>query len=156
MRWEEVDLEHSIWTVPADRMKSKKVHIVPLSDLALTVIQNMPRISEEFVFPSPTRPGQPIRNFGKAAKRVKEESGIADFRGHDLRRTCGSGITQLGFSRFVMDRVLGHLEPGVGGRYDRHDYLHEKTSALAAWAKRLEEILIGEKAAENVVELRSK
>ena len=61
---------------------------------------------------------------------------------------------RLEFSRFVMDRVLGHLEPGVGGRYDRHDYLREKTSALAAWAGRLEEILIGKISAENVVELR--
>ena len=154
MRWDELDLEHSIWTVPAERMKSKKVHIVPLSDLALTVLHDVPRISDEFVFPSPTRPGQAIRNLGKAAKRVKDQSGIADFRGHDLRRTCGSGITQLGSSRFVMDRVLGHLEQGVGGRYDRHDYLHEKTSALAAWAERLEEILADKKAAKNVVKLR--
>lgn len=132
MRWEELDLDRSVWTVPAERMKSKKVHIVPLSDLALTILRDVPRQSEEFVFPSPTRPGQPILNLGKAARRVKDQSGIADFRGHDLRRTCGSGITQLGYSRFVMDRVLGHLEPGVGGRYDRHDYLQEKTSALAA------------------------
>ena len=91
----------------------------------------------------------------KTARRVKDRSGIANFRGHVLRRTWGSGITQLGFSRFVMDCVLSHIEQGVGGRYDRHDYLHEKTKALAAWSDRLEEILVGAKPRENVVELRS-
>ena len=140
MAWHEIDFDNSTWTVPAARMKSKRVHIVPLSEMALGILQKVPRLDDEFVFPSP-KPGQPIKNLGKAAIRVKVKSGIHDFRSHDLRRTCGTGITRIGFSRFIMDRCLGHLEPGVGGRYDRHDYLQEKTAALDAWAARLTEIL---------------
>ena len=64
-------------------------------------------------------------------------------------------VEEAFFRRFIMDRVLGHLEPGVGARYDRHDYLHEKNAALNAWAASLEEILSGEKSAENVVELHA-
>ena len=152
MTWNELDFDNAIWTVPASRMKSKRVHIVPLSEMALGILRKVPRLDDEFVFPSP-RLGQPIKNLGKAAIRVKETSGIKDFRSHDLRRTCGTGITKLGFSRFVMDRCLGHLEPGVGGRYDRHDYLQEKTAALVSWGSRLSAILTGEPMPENIVEL---
>ena len=103
MTWSEIDLESATWAVPAVRMKSKRVHIVPLSGMALDILRKVPRLDDEFVFPSP-KSGQPIRNLGKAAGRVKNASGIDDFRSHDLRRTCGTGMTKLGFSRFVMDR----------------------------------------------------
>lgn len=153
MTWSELDFDSATWAVPAARMKSKRVHIVPLSESALDILRKVPRLDDEFVFPSP-KPGQPIKNLGKAAERVKKTSGVEDFRSHDLRRTCGTGMTKLGFSRFVMDRCLGHLEPGVGSRYDRHDYLPEKTAALEAWGAKLNEILTGEPMPENVVELQ--
>jgi len=153
MTWNELDFDNAIWTVPAARMKSKRVHIVPLSEMALDVLRKVPRLDDEFVFPSP-KPDQPIRNLGKAAERVKAASGVADFRSHDLRRSCGTGITSLGFPRFIMDRALGHIEPGVGSRYDRHDYLDQKTAALNAWAAKLSKILTGEPMPENIVELQ--
>ena len=53
-----------------------------------------------------------------------------------------------------MDRCLGHVEPGVGSRYDRHDYLQEKTAALDAWGAKLTQILTGEPIADHVVTLR--
>ena len=152
MSWHEIDLDNATWTVPTARMKNKRIHVVPLSDIALNILRKVPRLDDEFVFPSP-KPGQSIKNLGKAAARVKKASGIDDFRSHDLRRSCGTGITSLGFSRFIMDRCLGHVEPGVGSRYDRHDYLGEKVAALGAWGAKLNEILTGEPMPENVVEL---
>ena len=152
MMWNEIDFDNAIWTLPAARMKSKRVHIVPFSKPALDVLRKVPRLDDMFVFPS-LRPGLPVKNLGKAVERVKAASGVADFRSHDLRRTCGTGITSLGFSRFIMDRCLGHIEPGVGSRYDRHDYLNEKAAALATWGAKLNEILTGEPMPENIVEL---
>ena len=87
---------------------------------------------------------------------MKKASGVEDFRSHDLRRTCGANITGMGFPRFIMDRVLGHVEPGVGRRYDRHDYLREKKAALDAWGGKLRRIITGKKAAEYAVALRHK
>ncbi len=143
MAWPELDLDRSLWLVPAERMKHGKTHMVPLPELALGIIRERPQTSE-YVFPSPVNLDRPFRSLGRAAKEVKTLSGIVDFRSHDLRRTCGSGITELGFSRFIMDRVLGHLEAGIGARYDRYGYLKEKAAALTAWAQRLEEILSGQ------------
>ena len=154
MRWGEIDFESAEWTVPGERMKSKKVHLVPLSDMALDVLADVSRIDEELVFPSPVRRNQPIRNLQSPAEDVKKASGVEDFRSHDLRRTCGTNITGMGFPRFIMDRVLGHVEPGVGRRYDRHDYLREKKAALDAWGGKLRRIITGKKAAEYAVALR--
>jgi hypothetical protein len=79
-------------------------------------------------------------------------SGILDFRSHDLRRTTATNITKLGYSRFIMDRVLGQLELGVGGRYDRNDYLREKRTALNPWARYLEKIVLKQSAeASNIL-----
>ena len=154
MRISEIDFDRRIWIVPGSRMKSKKPHIVPLSDMALDVIRKAPTpcIVLDHVFPSPRKRGHARNTFHKPAVAIREATGIKDFSSHHLRRTAGTGITALGFSRFIMDRVLGHLEPGVGRRYDRHDYLQEKTTALNAWGNRLTEIIEGKKA-DNVVSL---
>jgi len=79
------------------------------------------------------------------AKAVKTASKIPDFRSHDLRRSMATGATRLGFSRFLVDRLLGHIEPGIGRIYDRYDYLREKTEIADAWARRLRNIIAGGK-----------
>ena len=82
--------------------------------------------------------------------------GLKDARPHDFRRTGDTKLGELGFTRFVRDRVLGHVDPSVGGRhYDRYDYLPEKRAALEAWGSLLSEIITGQAAPSNVVRLPS-
>jgi integrase len=91
-----------------------------------------------WVFPNASGLG---RRFGvqKAIQRVRRRAGI-DFRGHDLRRTAASNMASMGFPRFVIARILNHVETGVTAVYDRHSYDREKREALEAWGLRLEEI----------------
>ena len=64
-------------------------------------------------------------------------------------------MAELSFTRFIVDRVLNHAEPGVGAVDDRYEYLREKRAALEAWAHRLEEIITGRMIDDRtVVELR--
>ena len=107
---------------------------------------------DRFVFPSPTKEGVPIYPTSKVAGDVKKGSKVADFRSHDLRRTMSTESTRLGFSRFLVDRLLNHTEQGVGRVYDRHDYLKEKTDIADAWARRLRNIIEGGK----VIQISSK
>src|SRR5262249_46277931 len=81
-----------------------------------------------------------------AAKTLRQERRRQAFAPHDLRRTAATRMTELGSTRFIVDRVLNHAEPGVGAVYDRYEYLREKRQALEAWAARLEEIVTGRKA----------
>ena len=127
---------------------------MPLSPLALELIEQQRakrRQDAGLLFPSDRRDSQPITVGTKIVEEVRRTSGIADFTAHHLRRTVSTGITRLGFGRFVADKVLNHVERGVGRRYDRYEYLKEKTEALEAWAQQLE-IITGD--ADNVVRLR--
>ena len=141
--WTEID--DALWTLPGSRTKNKRVHVVPLSEVALELLGVQRGKHRTWVYPSPTRPNQPISSTSRAAAAVKRLSGIPDFASHNLRRTVSTECTRLGFSRFLVDRLLNHTEQGVGRVYDRHDYLKEKTEIIDAWARRLRNILEGGK-----------
>ena len=73
---------------------------------------------------------------------------------HDLRRTAKTMMTRAGVPHFNADRVLGHAIAGVGGVYDRHDYLAEKRDALVILAAAIEGVL--NEPPENVVQIKTK
>jgi integrase len=62
-------------------------------------------------------------------------------RVHDLRRTVGTRLSELGIARGIVDKVLNHKDRTVGGIYDRHSYDLEKRQALEAWERRLELVI---------------
>ena len=133
--WDEI--EGTDWTIPAARAKNKRVHVVPLSQLALDLLDGRRGESRQWVFPSDRDADKPASDPSKAIAKVRELTGISDFRLHDLRRTAATECTRLGFTRFIVDRLQNHVEPGVGRRYDRYDYYKEKTELAHAWARRL-------------------
>ncbi len=141
MQWSEIDGD--LWTLPGSRTKNRRVHVVPLNDVALELLDHLRPLDGAWVFLSLARPDQPLSNFGRAVTMVRELSGVADFRTHDLRRTCATQITGLGFSQFVVGRLLGHVQVSVTARYDRHQYLKEKREAADAWGRRLRNIVAG-------------
>ncbi|WP_158686266.1 tyrosine-type recombinase/integrase, partial [Cronobacter sakazakii] len=73
-RWAEIDLETKLWTIPGERMKSKREHIVPLSSKAIDILHVMKPISghREFIFPSRCDPKQPMNSqtANAALKRI--------------------------------------------------------------------------------------
>ncbi len=151
LEWREIDGD--LWTLPGARTKNKRLHIVPLNEMALGLLEQQRPLSDKWVFPSPKGLDQPITNVGKAVsgtngnkkpskRNIRALSGVKDFQPHDLRRTFSTGLTRLGFSRFIVDRLLNHTEPGVGRVYDRHDYLKEKTEAMDAWGRHLRSLVI--------------
>jgi integrase len=79
--------------------------------------------------------------------------GIEPWTPHDLRRTVGTRLGELGFNRLVQDKVLNHADRTVGGIYDRHSYDLEKRQALEAWERRLRMIVLGIEERGNVTNL---
>jgi integrase len=73
----------------------------------------------------------------KAGDEVGEPD-LAHWTIHDLRRTVATGLGKLGTPRFIIARVLNHVDGSVTGIYDRYEYLEEKRQALGAWAEYLE------------------
>jgi hypothetical protein len=76
---------------------------------------------------------------------------------HDLRRTCATGMAELGIAPHVLDRVLNHVSgtiKGVAKIYDRAEYKIERKVALDSWGRHVEGLVYPERAQTNVVEMR--
>jgi integrase len=154
MAWTEIGAD-GIWTIPAERYKTKRSNHVPLSNAALTVIEARPRIDGcDYVFPSLTK--TPFSGFGKSKarldkailidmrKRVNKRAEIKpppNWTLHDLRRTAKTLMARAGVRPDISERVLGHVIAGVEGTYDRHSYSDEKRDALEKLAAIVERIL---------------
>jgi integrase len=148
LSWVEVDLASRTWTLPASRTKNGKRHIVHLSHEAMAVL-NRTRVRIGFIFSlSGTKPFQ---GFSTAKRELDKSSGVSDWRLHDLRRTCVSGMARLGVAPHVADKVLNHQTgtiSGVAAVYQRHEFLAERKDALERWGAHVIRLL---KSAEPLV-----
>jgi integrase len=154
--WEEIDLTDGWWTIPPEKAKNKMAHRVPLSPLALELLQAAKNITgnSPWIFPSP----QTDRHItpeavDHAVRRHGLEALGFSFVPHDLRRTAASHMTGMGISRLVVSKILNHVERGVTAVYDRHSYDKEKRAALNVWGRKLREIIGGSEEITNVIPL---
>ena len=147
--------EDGIWTIPAERYKTKRPNFIPLSKAALAVIEAQPKHDDcDYVFPS--RAKTPYSGFGKSkarldkailaamkkqAKKEAKVDPIPNWTLHDLRRTAKTLMVRAGVRPDISERVLGHVIAGVEGIYDRHSYEDEKRDALDKLAEMVERIL---------------
>ena len=152
--WEEIDLSDKWWTIPPEKAKNKMAHRVPLSPLALELLQVAKNLAGDspWVFPSPqTERHITPEAVDHALRRPGLEALGFTFVPHDLRRTVASHMTGMGISRLVVSKLLNHTERGVTSVYDRHSYDLEKRQALEAWAHKLKSIVEGTES--NVIPL---
>ncbi|MDA9401725.1 tyrosine-type recombinase/integrase [Bradyrhizobium sp. CCBAU 45389] len=156
-RWNE-----PLWTIPKERTKNGREHLVPLSPQAVALLKSLPTIKGKgWLF---TTTGEtPISGLSKAKKRF-DEAMRAELRKadpeykwekwtlHDLRRTFYSGLQALGFSIEIAEACVNHSSGsirGVARVYARHKYLREKTQAFTAWARYVDDLVNG-RTASNV------
>jgi integrase len=162
----ELDLVRGVWTIPPDRMKSGRAHIVPLPAKAIELIKRAlaaRKFSDSpYVFPGRYKKDQPLAplSVARGLSLVCAAAGIEDVGLHDLRRTGASALTseRLGVRRFMVSHVLGHAATdgaAITAVYDRHDYMPEKRQALEAWEGLLLEIVGERERADNVTALRA-
>lgn len=148
----EFDLKGKLWTIPGDRAKNGKAHLVPLSPAAVELLEAVPEIEgSDKLFPSRSNLKNGASGFSKALARIiaamEEDLGpIERFTLHDLRRTLATGLQRLGIRLEVTEAVLNHVagtRGGLVGVYQRHEFLDEKRHALEAWAAEVERIVAG-------------
>jgi integrase len=130
---DELDLDGQCLRLPGSRTKNGKPDIVHLSAASLALLKDVPAATT-FLF-SFTGIG-PFQNFSAAKRELDKLSGVANWRLHDLRRTCVSGMARLGVPPHVADKILNHQTgtiSGVAAVYQRHDFLAERKDALNRW-----------------------
>ncbi len=160
MRWEELDLDRAIWTIPAERAKNKLAHTVDLSPQVVAILDNLPLMSEGLVFT--TTGNTPVSGFSKVKARldkdIRSELGreLEAWRNHDLRRTMATLMgEELEIDPGVIERILNHVsgsQSGLQGVYQRQQYKAKRKAAMFAWGAWVER-LVKDEDASNVVAL---
>lgn len=132
--WAEFDLDAALWVIPAERMKAKREHRVPLSTAALALLRSMPRASD-LVFPG-TKPGKPLSDMSLTAvlRRMKRDDiTVHGFRS-SFRDWCAESVANS-FPREVCEHALAHSLPDkVEAAYRRGDLIEKRTLLMQAWA----------------------
>lgn len=162
MRWGELrDLggDEPLWALPGDRVKNAVAHDVPLSALAVELIDAQPRIAAKtgralYVFT--TTGDAPVSGYSRSKARLdalilaemRREAvaagadpdsveAMAAWGLHDARRTFASGLAALGVNLPVVERLLNHRSgsfAGIVAVYQHHEFADEKRAAMDAWA----------------------
>ncbi|EBT8786093.1 tyrosine-type recombinase/integrase [Salmonella enterica] len=136
-RWVEIDLDAKLWTIPAERMKAKREHIVPLSPQALDILEVMKPISahREHVFPSRNDPKQPMNSqtANAALKRIGYGGKLV---AHGLRSIASTALNEAGFNPDVIEAALAHSDKNeVRRAYNRSTYLLKRIELMNWWGE---------------------
>jgi len=129
-RWEDIDFERSLWTVPMS--KSGKPRHIPLSGAAIAVLERRRKNGSDYVFPNPAT-GRPIGSFHNTWDRIRTKAGIPDVRIHDLRHNFASLLINNGRSLYEVQKLLGHADISTTQRYAHlsQDTLQEATELVS-------------------------
>lgn len=145
-KWEHLNDEY-IWHIPADNTKANREQNLPLPAMAIQILDDLDDVTgqKDYIFASPREENAPIAWLQNAAKRVRDNCSVDDFRLHDLRRTVASNLAMLGYNRTVIGKILNHKglagDSMVTAVYDRYDYLEQKSDALNEWSEHLYQII---------------
>jgi integrase len=155
-QWNEIDINQAVWTVPADRMKKRIEHRVPLSRAAIDVLTRMQKKQiNEFVFPATIRGTKRISD--AVLGRLMETMGRDDAVPHGFRssfRTWAGEKTS--FAREVIEKALAHTVGDETERaYDRGDLFDKRRKLMMAWADYCAKPAPVVKAGDNVVAIRA-
>ncbi len=139
-RWSEFDQAAALWVIPAERMKMRHEHRVPLSRQALQVLQTMQPLSghRELVFPSPSYPSKPLsENTLNSAMARMGYKGSAT--AHGFRALFSTVANECGWNADVIERQLAHKERNkIRAAYHRSTYMDERARLLQWWADYLD------------------
>ncbi|MGM0743577.1 MAG: tyrosine-type recombinase/integrase [Pseudomonadota bacterium] len=149
-RWQEIDLQNGIWTVPAERMKAGREHRVPLSAAAVDLLESMPRMLNcDVVFPSPKNAVMSDMTISAVMRRIQESEekagrpGFLDFRSrrpgvpHGLRSSFRDWAAErTNYPRDMAEIALAHtVGSDVERAYRRSDMLERRRVMMEEWAR---------------------
>jgi integrase len=140
LRWSEINFDENTISLLGDRVKNGRAHQIPMSGAVRDILSARKRDGDR-VF-------APINSWHWPRQALIQKSGIADWTLHDLRRTCSTGMGELGIQPHAIEAVLNHVSgfrAGVAGTYNRSSYFAEKKQALGLWADHILAVVEGRK-----------
>lgn len=138
--WAEFDLDRAEWRIPAERMKMREPHIVPLSRQVVELLRELQTLSggRRLLFPNLRKPNECMTatTLNRALERMgfngKDSIG---FSAHGFRATASTMLNEMGYRADVIERQLAHAERNkVRASYNQAEYLEERRQMMQAWA----------------------
>lgn len=142
--WAEFDLDGAEWRIPAERMKMREPHVVPLSMQAVNLLRELRSYTggRGLLFPNYRRPAECMTatTLNRALERMgfngKDSIG---FSAHGFRATASTMLNEMGWSPDVIERQLAHSERNkVRAAYNRAQYMDERKRMMQSWADHLD------------------
>lgn len=141
--WEEFDLGSALWKIPAERMKMRRPHVVPLARQAVALLTDLKRVTGAgtWLFPNFRRPDDVMS--ATTINRALEHMGYATglWTGHDFRATASTRLHEMGFRPDVIELQLAHVETNkTKAAYNHAEYMAERRNMMQAWADWIDDI----------------
>ena len=151
--WAEFDLDGAEWRIPAERMKMREPHIVPLSSQAVELLRELHTLTggQKILFPNYRRPKACMT--GTTLNRAIERMGYGGkFSGHGFRATASTMLNEMGYRSDLIERQLAHAERSkVRASYNQAEYMPERIAMMQAWADLIDQMA---KAESNVTPIK--
>lgn len=151
--WSQFDFDQALWRIPAEIMKMREAHIVPLSRQAIEVLKGIQALTGKgrLAFPSSTSWERPISE-NTVVYALARMGYKGRMTGHGFRSVASTLLNEQGFRSDLIERQLAHAEKNaVRAAYNRAEYLAERVKMMQDWADYLDKI----KAGAEVIQLRS-
>lgn len=151
-KWSEFDLDAARWDIPAERMKMREPHIVPLSAQAIVVLRTLQTITggRELLFPGERDHSRPMSN-NTILKALEIMGYKGTMTGHGFRGIASTALHEHGFDHQHIEAQLAHAQrSSVSAAYNHAQYLPQRAEMMAWWGRYLEELT-----KSNVLPLRS-
>jgi integrase len=142
-KWSELSFTGALWTIPKERMKRRRDHLVPLSDQAMEIFVALKTFAggSEYVLPSRYDSEAPMSaaTLNRTLELVytlaqREGRTLEKFGPHDLRRTGSTLLHEAGYNTDWIEKQLAHEQQGVRAVYNKAEYLEQRRAMLQDWA----------------------
>jgi integrase len=149
-RWDEFDLDKALWTIPAERMKRRREHLVPLPRQAVELLRGLRNLTGGYplLFPGRSDTTKPRSNtvFLMALRRLGYEGRQT---GHGFRHIASTILNEHGFDENHIEAQLSHIKEGVAGVYNKAQYLAQRATMMQWYADHQDTLAQG-----NVVSIK--
>lgn len=147
-KWKDIDLNAALWSIPAEAMKMREPHLVPLSTQAVALLRDMQPFSShlEYVFPGGRDPKRPMSDAAiNAAMRRLGIDTQNELTGHGFRAMARTILhEQMNYPPEIIEVQLAHKAPGpLGAAYARAKFIDQRKQMMQAWADYLDKIKNG-------------
>jgi integrase len=155
-RWEDIDFDKRIWTIPPERMKKRRPHTIPLTEHALSLLETLKHHSghREYVFPSDRNPRTHANS--QTANMALKRMGFQDrLVSHGMRSMASTILNEHGWDPELIEVALAHVDKDeVRSAYNRADYIERRRPMMAWWSEHIQKAATGSLSASAINQIR--